>query len=677
MVTGFPLGHSEMLVQGLLSHTHPLTGLYQTFTFSSRLPPAMAGFFNPGAALLEALSLPAALLGDPRELEHTVTIDAYDANLRPTAYMVESRKGNIQAATRVTVEDQNDDGLADMLMLDSPVPLESLEIPLTPIDTDTDGNADYVRVPYKPWLPASSVFLLPLADTNGDGIPDSPAWDLDGDGEPDSDLSHFPFLAGPANPTVVQKLYFAQFGDGKVGAVNVFSEITLFNLDLEDAATVRVLLKDDNGNPLTVDLNGEEVTGEKDLVIAAGAMVVLKTDGQGPITVGSVVVCSDRAVGGVILFGGSAGVAGVGVSHRQSGGFVANIESDTAEQINTGIAVMNPETKQVTYTLVLCDLDGKVVGTSELTLPSMGHRSLFVNEIDWTPDVDLSYFKGSLKVTSLEPVAATVVQTRPGEFATLPVAPNFAVSNGSPGAAQVRRNHLPFQTVPRLNQKLYVAQFGDGAAGGATVFSQLILFNLTGKAANVKLVLKNDDGDSLTVDLDGEVIAGEKELIIPAGGLRTLATDGEGQLIVGSLTVCSDQALAGVILFGGSAGVAGVGNSAELLRGFVAPMQSSSASSIRTGVAVMNLETKSNTLQLMLFDTENKKLATAQIELLSMGHRALFLEEIQWETEGGMQLDLSNFSGLLRVSGKGKTAASVVLTQPGVFATQPVVPALN
>ena len=108
--------------------------------------------------------------------------------------------------------------------------------------------------------------------------------------------------------------------------------------------------------------------------------------------------------------------------------------------------------------------------------------------------------------------------------------------------------------------------------GGVSLFSQLILFNLTDKPANVRLILKDDAGGPLTVTLDGETVVGEQELIIPPGGLRILETNGEGEPIVGSATVCSDQAPEGVIVFGGNSGVAGVGSSAQLLRGFVAPV---------------------------------------------------------------------------------------------------------
>ena len=496
---------------------------------------------------------------------------------------------------------------------------------------------------------------------------------MNGDNEPDPDFALLGFMAGPANPTVEHKLHFAQFGDGAIGDISTFSEITLFNLDSENPAQVKVLLKGDDGNPLSVDLNGEIVDGEKDLTIAPGGVVILRTDGRGQLTAGSVTVCSDRVVGGVIRFGGTAGVAGVGVSHRLARGFVASIERSTSEAINTGIAFMNQEDEQQTYSLSLCDLEGLVLATGELSLGPMGHRALFVNEIKWTPQVDLTDFRGLLKVASSKTALATVLQTRPGELATLPVAPNFAPTSG----AASDRGHLLLQTTsPELSQKLYFAQFGNGVVGGVSVFSQLILFNLTAKESKVRLILKDDDGGPLTVALDGTMVIGERNLVIPPGGLRILKTSGEGEAIVGSATVCSDQTLAGVILFGGNAGVAGVGSSAQLLRGFLAPVQSKADETLNTGAAVMNLEEGSNQLDLTLCDKSGKKLTTAQIQLSAMGHRALFLQEINWQPEAGVALDFSDFEGLLKVSASGQTAATVLLTQPGVLATQPVVPPL-
>ncbi|MEE8583850.1 MAG: hypothetical protein V3T83_03260, partial [Acidobacteriota bacterium] len=46
--------------------------------------------------------------------------------------------------------------------------------------------------------------------------------------------------------------------------------------------------------------------------------------------------------------------------------------------------------------------------------------------------------------------------------------------------------------------------------------------------ANVEIALKDDDGLPLTVDLDGEEVAGETQVAIAPKGLRVLATDGRG-----------------------------------------------------------------------------------------------------------------------------------------------------
>ena len=96
-------------------------------------------------------------------------------------------------------------------------------------------------------------------------------------------------------------LYFAQFGDG----ADLFSHIILFNLDPDMEATVRMILKDNDGNPLSVNLDGELVTGEKTIMIPAGGLRSFKTDGLGDLLEGSVTVLSDKAVAGVILFGGT------------------------------------------------------------------------------------------------------------------------------------------------------------------------------------------------------------------------------------------------------------------------------------------------------------------------------------------------------------------------------------
>ncbi len=53
---------------------------------------------------------------------------------------------------------------------------------------------------------------------------------------------------------------------------------------------------------------------------------------------------------------------------------------------------------------------------------SNGHLSLFVDQIPWSTQIDFSDFMGLIRVRPSGKIAATVVQTRPGQFATMPVA---------------------------------------------------------------------------------------------------------------------------------------------------------------------------------------------------------------------------------------------------------------
>ena len=632
-------------------------------------------------------------LGFGVALKYRATVATRDRYARPSRWRIEhftrlTDRFSV-ALSYADAVDENADGKADSVGLrfqlsDDPF---FLRLPFNCVDVNDDGEMDFLKVAFNVGLGfnfnSSSSFPdfpftgaldirrevhLPLADTNGDGVNDSPAFDFDQDGRPDPGPG-FPIVAGPPNPEVEHKLHFAQFGDG----FGIFSQITLFNLDLNRAADVKIILRDDNGNPLNVDLAGEDVQGEKLLQIVAGGLSLLRTDGQGALSVGSVTVCSNRPLAGVILFGGAFGVAGVGSSQIMTNGFVAPMESKTADTISTGVAVANLETGSNTLQVSLWDSEGKQLATAELMLAGNGHRALFVNEFNWVPTQDFSNFSGILKVQTTGRVAATVIQTRPDEFATLPVAPRLTFGEASSQSSK----DVAFQNGALLDQELYFAQFADGQ----TLFSQIILLALdTTASTSARITLRDDDGNPLTVDLDGEVVQGEKDLVIPAGGLRVLETDGLGDVTVGSVTVASDRALSGVILFGGGIGTAGVGSSRMLPEGLLAAMESDSSNGINTGIAVVNLENTTNTLQLRLLDDQHNLLATAARSVPGLGHFAAFVNEFGWKTAGGQDLApdfFSNFVGLFEASSSGNAAATVIQTRPGFFATQPVVPSSN
>ncbi len=230
-------------------------------------------------------------------------------------------------------------------------------------------------------------------------------------------------------------MYFAQFADG----AGLSSQITVSNATLDQGINLRILLKDNDGQPLTVDLNGVEILGVLEVQVPASGLAVFETDGLGPLQAGSVTVLASRDAAGVILFAGAGlGLAGVGSSVELPMGFSTPIEVRASSGINTGIAVQNVETDPVDLTFELLDPQGILLATSDGTVagasvsptgisvspvPGLGHFSLFATELAWDMPLDFSDFRGTLRVLSNGRIAATAIQTRPGQFATLPVIP--------------------------------------------------------------------------------------------------------------------------------------------------------------------------------------------------------------------------------------------------------------
>ena len=457
--------------------------------------------------------------------------------------------------------------------------------------------------------------------------------------------------------------YFAQFGDG----LGLFSQVVLFSLNQIAEATGQIDILGAAGQGLSVDLNGEIIEGTRDFNVPASGLLSLRTDGQGDLIAGSARIASDRHLEGVVIFGGDNGLAGVGSSPDFPFGFAAPMQSSEASQINSGIAVTRLSEDQDplgegqgSLQMTLLDTGGAVLATASDELPPNGHKALFVTEINWDTPVDFSDFIGILRVTCSEPVTATVVQTRADELVTMPVA-------GLQPPQPQPVGHYGGAPAGAAQHHYYFAQFADGLG---LLSSQILLLNLSQVAmATADLTLKGNDGSLLTVDLNGQEVAGQTQVQIAPNGLQVLATDGQGELSAGSVSVSSNQPLAGVIVFAGTRlGAAGVGSSAELAGGFLAPMETDEDLVINTGVAVMSLEMAEVTLDAELISVDGSVIATAQLKLAGMGHDAIFIDEFEWS----VPVDFSRFEGLLRVSSSGRIAAAVIQTRPGQFATMPV-----
>ena len=212
------------------------------------------------------------------------------------------------------------------------------------------------------------------------------------------------------------ELYFAQFGDGSDAGTSISSLILLFNVGSE-SADASIEINDDDGLPMTVDLNGLEVMGLlEDVNIPSNGVVALATEGVGALQTGSVAISSNREISGVILFDG-AGVAGVGSSQRLRR-FRAPMQS--GQGLNTGIALMNLGDQQV-IELNLRNGSGDLLATGSLPMGVKAHTAKFLTQFEWIPPVDFTSFSGTVTATGSADFAATVILVTQGQFATLPV----------------------------------------------------------------------------------------------------------------------------------------------------------------------------------------------------------------------------------------------------------------
>ena len=229
------------------------------------------------------------------------------------------------------------------------------------------------------------------------------------------------FTPAPDGQELTHAVYFPQFANGD----GFFSQMSLWNPNAETPVFARVVIRTDDGGPFAVVLNGSDrPEGIVELEIPPGGSRVLKTDGTGVLKTGSVTVLSDASVGGVIVFGGAFGAAGIVASGELSGGFSGPVETQGLE-IRTGVAIENLTTDAVTVELELLDPEGVVLATTEVDIPAFGKIARFVDEMEWDNAIDFSDFSGTVRTFAGTPLAAAMVQLRfvqgVPQLATLPV----------------------------------------------------------------------------------------------------------------------------------------------------------------------------------------------------------------------------------------------------------------
>ena len=452
-------------------------------------------------------------------------------------------------------------------------------------------------------------------------------------------------------------LNFAHFANG----ASITSDLVLVNVGTEPIRPkIHFYSKEGHLIPgeSIVDVGGD-LESQPDGAIAVRTEMdplenlTISTHGRGEVVTGSVRVEADGPVGGVLRFDiPKTGVAGVGASQpAQDVIFPARRKEGG---INTGAAIRNLGDDPI---VVSCRLmkDGIELEDTDIPLDGNAQTAKFIQEL--FPGTDTSDFVGAVRCTAPNGGTFTGValEMDPGNriFTTLPLVPV---------AAEEQATILNF------------AHFANGESNT----SDVVLVNVSAAAVTPTLFFYDPKGNSIAGDsvvnlTGGLTLTEEGALTIAAKiqplGERTISTNGEGILRVGSVRVVSDGPLGGVLRFNAPAvGVAGVGVS-QPVPAAVFPARRQ-AGGINTGAAIRNLEADPMTLTCQLM-RKGAVLEETDVPLAANGQAAKFIDQM-------FETDTSDFVGAVRCSspGEGRFTGVALEMDPGnrIFTTLPLIP---
>ena len=316
--------------------------------------------------------------------------------------------------------------------------------------------------------------------------------------------------------------------------------------------------------------------------------------------------------------------------------------------------------------------DGFLRPTESETASGSG-RGAFVTKIDATGSglTYSTFLNAKTNAIALDPTGAVYV--------TGLTQPNFPTTPGAFQMTQtVRAPQTAFVTKISEGKKLYLAQFGNGQGfvsdtvltnhSTETVSGRIDFFGDDGLPLPVGLAASGDEGNLLLTGALTSKAASSVDFSIAPLDAKTFSSDGQGDLLAGSVLVSADNNLGGVVRFGiPDVGIAGVGQS-QPVSGFIVSVRRE-VGGINTGIAIQNTGGQPLTLNLTVRTPGGGEVATKTIENFpGGGHLARFIYEL---------FPSRDFEGTLIVeTRRGKISATALELgpKPGEFTTLPVTP---
>jgi len=227
------------------------------------------------------------------------------------------------------------------------------------------------------------------------------------------------------------------------------------------------------------------------------------------------------------LRGGSSGATQAGVLPSDlTTNSLLFVDSSGRLSKNLAVAIVNPNASDASVTLTLRNDKGTSLGTTMVTVPAHRQVSKFITEhFSSQPSVP-SDVTGTVAITSAGSAVSVVgLRFRGSNFSTLPVT-NLSGSAGpiptfspNPGCATVVGGTST--TGIGGSGAVLLPQFAAG--GGWATEIALVNSNSTGGNLTVRVDLFKKDGNPLTTALNGQTGCSFTNLMVPAGGVLTLA----------------------------------------------------------------------------------------------------------------------------------------------------------
>jgi outer membrane protein assembly factor BamB len=188
-------------------------------------------------------------------------------------------------------------------------------------------------------------------------------------------------------------------------------------------ATATVEFINDNGDPVSVPVEGRGTVNQFEVNVGSAASAVIQTTGAGSLVWGWIRVSSDQPLRATSIFQYSSNeeiVREAGVGDAVAVGS-ANIFVSQGGVFNTGVAIANPTDEEATVVLTFWDgvipPQPTILPSQEFTLGPGGHRAAFLNEL-------LSNLSGTgtLMIRCDVPVVITALRTKDGvQISSYPV----------------------------------------------------------------------------------------------------------------------------------------------------------------------------------------------------------------------------------------------------------------